>query len=1031
MILSATVAFSILAVLANAAPRHFGHSGNKRYYPMPKVYSQTRDSTFVHLVNPKTAPLTRIAVRNERNQHLHPYMLFQQHLNRSHRRHALMTGREPPTDEHLERLMQKRWHGITGGKQGELKLRKRQRGGEALGKSSSGGPGGANALIGQPGEAIPKNAATWEAVSKLQADSSNNLALANAAGFPEESLNAANAGTVDVAVTPTAAQTSGESIEANDVGETRYFTTMQMGTPPKDYKVLLDSGSSGTGQVSGTLAQDNVIIAGLKVDNHTFGVTTVESQDFGAAGVPFDGLMGLAKSALSSEKVPTPIEVMWDSISLAVHQYVDFHAPRLTSRLAVTDSGPNDGQATFGGIDATKFTGQLTEFANVSPLGFWEGAMSDVQINGKSLNLAGRTAILDTGTTLMVIPQADAVYHYRSSSCLALKLLPYLLQTAIHAAIPGSASDGQGGFAVPCTNTVRPLNIFLIHNPLMLKGVRRLCLWPSMERASPSTRFATFPLKAFGATTDSLLILKADLAFVPVDTNNLAGLCISGIAAGQIGGANEWLVGDVFLKNVYFATDVDANKMGLAPALTAVPATGGAPGGAAPAEGSSAAPVGASSAPPEGAPAGETMTIRQVLSAWMVCFFTVLSSVLAHPHFRRLLDCVSPRSGATWEPSEVGRLSDAVETHAGEWSKIASIVGGGRSASACKNKWKWLVDKALNSREVLMKTGDLQEQDEINSDEEGEDEHVGMIALPPPISRRALVYGYLNCQAPALPADTKIVAAKKKYRRLRDVGTSLSLPHSNSSHVSHEAQQHAIQNPTATIPAPLTPSDVAPDVSEFSDGLLELPEDEAAVSVTTTTCCEVVLVACVDTVAAGIEEDVADAVAIEVDERIVTLPASVEVASGSVVMSEATSEVVVGFSSMSLAVIRPVVTTSVGSRTDCVVARDGSVARLAMLIILAALGNPSKTVPTTPELVDPVVAAVDKSSPLVVVAPPSPTSSRRLPTRFWRRAYWDLRNPDCAGRGMSAMRNSWSGDVVPRTSPSCGEETYRASNFPG
>ncbi|KAL8277192.1 hypothetical protein RQP46_010365 [Phenoliferia psychrophenolica] len=508
MILSTALIFSFLILTITAAPStHEPLNNHKRFRPLPKIYSDARarsaSSSFLHLDNPPTAPLTRIAIRNERNQHLHPYMLFQQHLNRAHRRRSVMAGVAPPSQDELAGLMQKRWISLTGGKEGELKLRKRQRGGKALGSSPGGGAGGANALIGKPGEQVPQNGASWSLIaSDEKVDGANSFALANAEGFPKVALDAATQGTVSKAITPTAAQTIGEDIEANDVG---YFTTVQIGTPPKDYKLLLDSGSSdmwmpsencatcgathttlgttssstfkaltqtfaitfGTGQVSGTLAQDDVTIAGLKLPQHTFGVTTIESADFGAAGVPFDGLMGLAKSQLSTQKTPTPIESM----------------------------------ATFGGVDSSKFTGTLTEFANVSPQGFWEGAMSDVQVNGKSLNLAGRTAILDT--------------------------------TAIHAAIPGSATDGQGGFAVPCTNT------------------------------------AVISL-AFNGT--SFTINPSDLAFVPVNTNDLAGLCISGIASGQIGGPNEWLVGDVFLKNVYFATDVAANKMGLAPALNAVPA---------------------------------------------------------------------------------------------------------------------------------------------------------------------------------------------------------------------------------------------------------------------------------------------------------------------------------------------------------------------------------------------------------------------------------------------------------------------------
>jgi hypothetical protein len=89
------------------------------------------------------------------------------------------------------------------------------------------------------------------------------------------------------------------------------------------------------------------------------------------------------------------------------------------------------------------------------------------------------------GTTLIVAPQADA--------------------DAIHAAIPGSRSDGQGGFTIPCTST------------------------------------ATVALVMGGK---SFAINPVDLAFLPLDLNELKGDCTSGISAGQIGGAGQWLVGD-------------------------------------------------------------------------------------------------------------------------------------------------------------------------------------------------------------------------------------------------------------------------------------------------------------------------------------------------------------------------------------------------------------------------------------------------------------------------------------------------------
>jgi len=63
-------------------------------------------------------------------------------------------------------------------------------------------------------------------------------------------------------------------------------------------------------------------------------------------------------------------------------------------------------------------------------------------------------------------------------------------------------------------------------------------------------------------------INPVDLLFQPVDTNNLAGLCVSGIITGNLnfgkGVQAPWLVGDVFLKNVYFSTNVDKNSISLA-----------------------------------------------------------------------------------------------------------------------------------------------------------------------------------------------------------------------------------------------------------------------------------------------------------------------------------------------------------------------------------------------------------------------------------------------------------------------------------
>ena len=115
---------------------------------------------------------------------------------------------------------------------------------------------------------------------------------------------------------------------------------------------------------------------------------------------------------------------------------------------------------------------------------------------------------------------------------------------AFHQAIPGAKSDGRGGFTIPCTTEANVSftiggSEFSIGKPSLL----------SLDNV---------------LMTDMILPDNRDLPFVPVNAADPTGDCISGISAGQIGGAQEWLVGDVFLKNVYFSHDVEKNTVSLA-----------------------------------------------------------------------------------------------------------------------------------------------------------------------------------------------------------------------------------------------------------------------------------------------------------------------------------------------------------------------------------------------------------------------------------------------------------------------------------
>jgi len=248
-----------------------------------------------------------------------------------------------------------------------------------------------------------------------------------------------------------------------------------------------------SGDVSGDMVQDTLVIAGLKLPNHNFGVTTEETKDF--EGV--DGLMGLAKSSISNQKVATPVE------ALAADNLI--RAAIVSYKLDRTSSHVNEGEITFGGLDTSKFDSKtLVTLDNDNPRGFWEAKLDGVSVNGDDLGIGSISTVLDTGTTLMYVDSQSA--------------------TAIHSRISGSNPDGQGGFTIPC-NTNATLTL-------------------------------TYAGKPF-------TIAPQDLAFQPSGDNQ----CISGIAsnddpAGE--GSTHWLVGDTFLKNVYFSTDVTNNKLSLA-----------------------------------------------------------------------------------------------------------------------------------------------------------------------------------------------------------------------------------------------------------------------------------------------------------------------------------------------------------------------------------------------------------------------------------------------------------------------------------
>ncbi|KAH8697215.1 putative aspartic-type endopeptidase [Talaromyces proteolyticus] len=261
-------------------------------------------------------------------------------------------------------------------------------------------------------------------------------------------------------------------------------TTLQVSTQPFDV-------GYGTGTVSGVLGTDTVSFADFSLQL-TFGLASNASSDF--TNYPMDGILGLGRSNASTTGTLTAMQ--------AIAQAHLLHSNILGISLQRTSDGAKDGEITFGGVDTTKFTGDIS-YTNISAgASGWQVPIDDAIVNGRPLNFTSRSAIIDTGTSYIFLPPNDA--------------------SAVHALIPGSSPAGQN-FNIPCSTNA------------------------TVQFTFSGVSYNVSPKDYVGSATDSS-----------------GATCYSNIIGVQTTGSDVWLLGDVFLKNVYTVFDFDQNRIGFA-----------------------------------------------------------------------------------------------------------------------------------------------------------------------------------------------------------------------------------------------------------------------------------------------------------------------------------------------------------------------------------------------------------------------------------------------------------------------------------
>ncbi|KAI6124559.1 aspartic peptidase domain-containing protein [Pisolithus croceorrhizus] len=323
-----------------------------------------------------------------------------------------------------------------------------------------------------------------------------------------------------------------------------WIGAISVGTPPQNFTVIFDTGSSdlllpstscnstcdghslydpsqsatsaslnktfslsygGGSTATGELYSDNVLIGGYEAINQTLGAAVSYSAGFQAPTFDADGLLGLGFPQISVYGQPPVFQTL---ISDGV----------LTESLfgVALSSVPGKSELMIGAADTTMYNQSSMVFVSVSLQAYWQIPMDGLSRpglnNSGEVVIANKTsyaqAIIDTGTTMILTSDANAQEYY--------------------ADVPGAEvvpSLGSGVWSVPCD---------LIGSIL--------------------------PTISFGGQAFTVSASTFNLGQVSDNSTN----CVAGLAGG---GSDYWIIGDVFLQNVYTVFDVGNSQVGFAELL--------------------------------------------------------------------------------------------------------------------------------------------------------------------------------------------------------------------------------------------------------------------------------------------------------------------------------------------------------------------------------------------------------------------------------------------------------------------------------
>ncbi|KAL4078971.1 aspartic peptidase domain-containing protein, partial [Scleroderma yunnanense] len=326
-------------------------------------------------------------------------------------------------------------------------------------------------------------------------------------------------------------RSEGINLLTNQNADSSYYGSLAIGTPPVAFDVILDTGSAdlwvadtsctsscdkvavfeaassstfknlsqpfqivyGSGQASGSLAQDVVQMAGFSISNQVF--AAVDQVTNGLLTSPVSGLLGLAWQSIAVSGAPP----FWETLASTgawTDQLMSFQLTRFMNASNVKTEEPG-GTFTMGFVNSSLYTGQIDYQSLSTTPSYWLLTISSMTVQGNSITIptgSSAYAAIDTGTTLVGGP-SSAIQN-------------------IYAQIPGSAAgtgSWQGYYSYPCSTEV---NVAI----------------------------------SFGGPSWS--VSPADFQLTQISSSQCIGAFFV-LSTGTSGNGPSWVVGDTFLKNVY------------------------------------------------------------------------------------------------------------------------------------------------------------------------------------------------------------------------------------------------------------------------------------------------------------------------------------------------------------------------------------------------------------------------------------------------------------------------------------------------